>query len=415
MWTGSNTRAMLTGPDNSQSALPNKSLSIAVLWTRQATGDPAVMTEWAVFKRLLDAVYQHSTLLGQVWLTVTLIFRLLIVAVASESVYEDEQAQFACNTLQPGCPTVCYDRFAPISHPRFWIFQIIIVSSPSLCFLIYVWHMLSKGGTVGDGRKGICPISEDASNKDQADISKYKPYTGGPYKSDEQLLFLYNEQDTFRDLNAEPCTTKWGKMGQPRNRIWNCYVLHVCCRTILEVAFVLGQWLLFGFRVPIHYKCQVFPCPLIVDCFVSRPTEKKIFLLFMFSVGVFCICLNIVELNHLGWKKIKSLITKRNNLHVQIEETTNPISVAEDSCCQVSTHHNLQDNKSHLQTKSSSSSSTSAAYDVHAQEHLRPHFNFAQKITLDKRFQEQTLYRMGEESGEISPKKVSRKNIDLWV
>ncbi len=102
------------------------------------------MTEWTLLKRLLDAVHQHSTMIGRLWLTVMVIFRLLIVAVATEDVYTDEQEMFVCNTLQPGCPNVCYNAFAPISQPRFWVFQIITVSSPSLCFIIYTWHNLSK-------------------------------------------------------------------------------------------------------------------------------------------------------------------------------------------------------------------------------------------------------------------------------
>lgn len=102
------------------------------------------MTEWTLLKRLLDAVHQHSTMIGRLWLTVMVIFRLLIVAVATEDVYTDEQEMFICNTLQPGCSTVCYDAFAPISQPRFWVFHIISVSTPSLCFIIYTWHNLSK-------------------------------------------------------------------------------------------------------------------------------------------------------------------------------------------------------------------------------------------------------------------------------
>uniref|UniRef100_A0A8C4DMB3 Gap junction protein n=1 Tax=Dicentrarchus labrax TaxID=13489 RepID=A0A8C4DMB3_DICLA len=216
------------------------------------------MTEWTLLKRLLDAVHQHSTMIGRLWLTVMVIFRLLIVAVATEDVYTDEQEMFVCNTLQPGCSTVCYDAFAPISQPRFWVFHIISVSTPSLCFIIYTWHNLSK-------------LPHNTTKR------------GDP-----------NNMVSLRVLSK-------------------CYVFHVCLRAVLEVGFVLAQWKLFGFQVPVHFLCTSAPCSQPVDCYVSRPTEKTIFLIFMFCVGVFCILLNLLELNHLGWKKIRQAVRLRES------------------------------------------------------------------------------------------------------
>uniref|UniRef100_A0A8C6WET6 Gap junction protein n=1 Tax=Neogobius melanostomus TaxID=47308 RepID=A0A8C6WET6_9GOBI len=216
------------------------------------------MTEWTLLKRLLDAVHHHSTMIGRLWLTVMVIFRLLIVAVATEDVYTDEQEMFVCNTLQPGCSTICYDAFAPISQPRFWVFHIISVSTPSLCFIIYTWHNLSK--------------------------------------QNGQLQKL----NTNNDVQAIAVGV-----------LSKCYIFHVILRAILEVGFVLAQWKLFGFSVPVHFLCTSEPCSQPVDCYVSRPTEKTVFLLFMFCVGIFCILLNLLELNHLGWKKIRQIVKLR--------------------------------------------------------------------------------------------------------
>uniref|UniRef100_A0A3Q3EU45 Gap junction protein n=1 Tax=Labrus bergylta TaxID=56723 RepID=A0A3Q3EU45_9LABR len=218
------------------------------------------MTEWTLLKRLLDAVHQHSTMIGRLWLTVMVIFRLLVVAVATEDVYTDEQEMFVCNTLQPGCSTVCYDAFAPISQPRFWVFHIISVSTPSLCFIIYTWHNLSK-------------LLQRGETNNTMSLNKTQMASGGVLSK--------------------------------------CYIFHVCLRAVLELGFVLAQWKLFGFQVPVHFLCTSAPCSQPVDCYVSRPTEKTIFLLFMFCVGVFCILLNLLELNHLGWKKIKQVVRLR--------------------------------------------------------------------------------------------------------
>ncbi|XP_057245163.1 gap junction delta-2 protein-like, partial [Malurus melanocephalus] len=77
-------------------------------------------------------------------LTVVVIFRILIVAIVGETVYEDEQTMFMCNTLQPGCNQACYDKAFPISHIRYWVFQIILVCTPSLCFITYSVHQAAK-------------------------------------------------------------------------------------------------------------------------------------------------------------------------------------------------------------------------------------------------------------------------------
>lgn len=287
------------------------------------------MTEWTLLKRLLDAVHQHSTMIGRLWLTVMVIFRLLVVAVATEDVYTDEQEMFVCNTLQPGCSTVCYDAFAPISQPRFWVFHIISVSTPSLCFIIYTWHNLSKvphnttqmqgqgaRDTAGQdaGRHGGKEVNDSSCSTDSCSIHSHKHL-------DHSLADILNgitahgqqiRENVDRQLQA--CTCKEGGSDGPAvfgGVLSKCYIFHVCFRAVLEVGFVLAQWKLFGFRVPVHFLCTSAPCSQPVDCYVSRPTEKTIFLLFMFCVGVFCILLNLLELNHLGWKKIQQVVQLR--------------------------------------------------------------------------------------------------------
>ena len=42
---------------------------------------------------------------------------------------------------------------------------------------------------------------------------------------------------------------------------------------------------MFGFKVEYKFMCEGEPCPLRVECWVSRATEKTIFLWFMFIVG----------------------------------------------------------------------------------------------------------------------------------
>ena len=292
------------------------------------------MTEWTLLKRLLDAVHQHSTMIGRLWLTVMVIFRLLIVAVATEDVYTDEQEMFVCNSLQPGCSTVCYDTFAPISQPRFWVFHIISVSTPSLCFIIYTWHNLSKlphnttqrlwqglGDIPGQGgpdvRRDGQEVYDQSCNSDSCSIRSHKHLghsladvleditAQSLQRGDPKNMSLHQARACpFKDGSTEGHLISGGVLSK-------CYIFHVCLRAMLEVGFVLAQWKLFGFQVPVHFLCSSAPCSQPVDCYVSRPTEKTIFLCFMFCVGVFCILLNLLELNHLGWKKIRQAVRLR--------------------------------------------------------------------------------------------------------
>lgn len=302
------------------------------------------MTEWTLLKRLLDAVHQHSTMIGRLWLTVMVIFRLLVVAVATEDVYTDEQEMFVCNTLQPGCSTVCYDAFAPISQPRFWVFHIISVSTPSLCFIIYTWHKLSKlhdtgrrhrhavgellAQDVGRGVKenlgkvgGDQEVYPQSCSSDSCSVLSHKHlghslvdiFDGiaahGVQKGD-LVTSGHIQAGTFKDGSSDGPAGSGGVLSK-------CYIFHVCLRAALEVGFVAAQWKLFGLQVPVRFLCTSSPCNQPVDCYVSRPTEKTIFLIFMFCVDVFCIFLNLLEINHLGWKKIRQVVRLREEMSWQ--------------------------------------------------------------------------------------------------
>ena len=73
-------------------------------------------------------------------------------------------------------------------------------------------------------------------------------------------------------------------------------------RLLAELTFLAGQALLYGFRVAPRFVCAGPPCPHTVDCFVSRPTEKTVFLVFYFAVGLLSALLSVAELGHLLWK-----------------------------------------------------------------------------------------------------------------
>lgn len=72
------------------------------------------MGDWNSLGDVLEEVHSHSTFMGEIWLTIVFIFRMLLLGVAAEDVRDDEQSAFACNTQQPGCNNICYNDVFPL-------------------------------------------------------------------------------------------------------------------------------------------------------------------------------------------------------------------------------------------------------------------------------------------------------------
>ncbi|XP_031824596.1 gap junction delta-2 protein-like [Sarcophilus harrisii] len=247
------------------------------------------MGDWSFLGRLLTEVQNHSTVIGKIWLTALLIFRILLVTLVGDAVYGDEQSKFTCNTLQPGCTNVCYNSFAPISHLRFWIFQIVLVATPSIFYIVCLLHQVALEERLEVERDGLLELWLRQAASRQA-----FPGSGGLVPSIPlEGQSVDGEEGLPRPASQDPV--------QLANRVLVIYIVHVVLRSFLELGFLVGQYYLFGFDVPHLFRCETYPCPTQTDCFVSRATEKTIFLNFMFGVGLGCFFLNLAELHYLGW------------------------------------------------------------------------------------------------------------------
>lgn len=67
-----------------------------------------------------------------------------------------------------------------------------------------------------------------------------------------------------------------------------------------------------GYDMPRLSKCNLEPCPNVVDCYISRPTEKKIFTIFMVVTSAICIFMCICEMIYLICKRVQKLIRKKH-------------------------------------------------------------------------------------------------------
>ncbi|XP_038835937.1 gap junction protein alpha 8 paralog b [Salvelinus namaycush] len=245
------------------------------------------MGDWSFLGNILEEVNEHSTVIGRVWLTVLFIFRILILGTAAEFVWGDEQSDYVCNTQQPGCENVCYDEAFPISHIRLWVLQIIFVSTPSLVYVGHAVHYVH--------------MEEKRKEREEAELNRQQELS-------EERLPLAPDQGSVR--TTKETSTKGSKKFRLEGTLLRTYICHIIFKTLFEVGFVVGQYFLYGFRILPLYQCSRWPCPNTVDCFVSRPTEKTVFIIFMLAVACVSLFLNFVEISHLGLKKIRFVFRK---------------------------------------------------------------------------------------------------------
>ncbi|XP_064809523.1 gap junction protein beta 9a [Oncorhynchus masou masou] len=232
---------------------------------------------WSALESLLSGVNKYSTVFGRVWLSMVFVFRVMVFVVAAQRVWGDESKDFVCNTRQPGCTNVCYDSIFPISHIRLWALQLIFVTCPSLMVMAHV---------------------------------KYREGKDSKYASQHQGSHLY----------ANP--------GKKRGGLWWTYLVSLIFKAGFDVAFLYILYYIYhGYDMPRLSKCALEPCPNTVDCYISRPTEKKIFTIFMVVSSAVCIFMCILEMFYLLGKRLQKVLKVRQAnkrlLFAECHEVTN--------------------------------------------------------------------------------------------
>ncbi|XP_029937660.1 gap junction beta-4 protein-like [Myripristis murdjan] len=218
---------------------------------------------WSALENLLSGVNKYSTVFGRVWLSMVFVFRVLVFVVAAQRVWGDESKDFVCNTRQPGCTTVCYDSIFPISHVRLWALQLIFVTCPSLMVVAHV---------------------------------KYRE------EKDRKYVMLHQGSHLY----ANP--------GKKRGGLWWTYLLSLIFKAGIDTCFLYILYRIYhGYDMPRLSKCRLEPCPNTVDCFISRPTEKRIFTLFMVVTSALCVLMCMCEMIYLICKRIQKVLKVRHD------------------------------------------------------------------------------------------------------
>nr|XP_039254991.1 gap junction alpha-4 protein-like [Styela clava] len=320
---------------------------------------------WHVFEKLLEGVANYSTFIGKLWITFFFIFRIIMVASVGDTVYSDEQSQFICNTLQPGCTNVCFNRFSPISQIRFWAVQILFVGMPSVIFIVFAMHKMSslshqeqedqnhasrrdgryEGSQSVDydhkarrrrGNENTSEKSVEARGSNQTSLPQYDDVANGKQRPANGVVKMkdprksssnHSKESVYTDkrLAAQVITmpgeekkkvrmkTVYNKDGKSEvvktPSIARAYFAQTIITTCIEGLFLVLQYNMYAFQVHELYECEGDPCPKQVDCYVSRPQEKTLFLLFMYAMTSLSILINVVELLHL----IRKYVCGSNN------------------------------------------------------------------------------------------------------
>ncbi|KAK9542097.1 hypothetical protein VZT92_002091 [Zoarces viviparus] len=244
------------------------------------------MADWSLLGNFLEEVQEHSTSVGKVWLTILFIFRILVLGTAAESSWGDEQEDFNCDTEQPGCENVCYDRAFPIAHIRYWVLQIVFVSTPSLIYMGHAMH------TVRMEEKRKSREEEEGDGGEREEDRGGGEGEGGEEKHGRKGEKVRGKEDKGQSA---------GRV-RLRGALLQTYILSILLRSIMEVVFLILQYIMYGVFLNPLYVCKAWPCPHPVNCYVSRPTEKNVFIVFMMAVSAVSLALSALELHHLAWR-----------------------------------------------------------------------------------------------------------------
>jgi len=295
------------------------------------------MSSPAAFNSFLENVQQYSTLAGQMWTITFVVFRLFGYSAIGSQIYGDEEASFICDTKQPGCKQMCYNRFAPISHMKFWGFQILFIATPVMLFYFYAqWQngFIKKMQNLSKKQSKLqAEVSDNPENEklklELMKISNQRTSVGKKLGSTYGSTGDRTKEKmklTFKSSEAQSVIfTK---------KIKQAYILSCLSKFVMETFFVYLTYLvqtqqskaygLEGFMVPERYVCTHAgdyteggnsACGQNdeIICWVSRPFEKQIFLIYMLFVNGISLFLSLIEMLEIcfvsgrGSKNIKSI------------------------------------------------------------------------------------------------------------
>jgi len=273
-------------------------------------------------------VAQYSSVFGQIWYLLVFGFRLIIVTSLGGDVYGDEKGDFKCSTIDGGCTGLCYDKYAKISHMRLWCFQIIAVVTPTILFHFYVSYVnqqVKKIDDVEELRKNDNLIPESASTHKTLKRHDKRVKKVGKYERKQTITVIGSSTEIVKTVKimAVLLVTLLLRFAAEVGFMFVGYNITLVENTSSKGSGSNFLWLevpkMYECRISIEDDAMVRGCGSHlknhVSCFISRPTEKTIFLRYMNIVTFLCLIMTFVEIFVLTTRLFRSATRTRKSKH----------------------------------------------------------------------------------------------------
>lgn len=257
-------------------------------------------------QEFINKVRKYSNGWGKVWWLLNMLFRGFVVVTIGSAVYGDEYSSFNCDTNQPGCSQVCFNRFTPMNPIRFWSFQLVFVFLPTIFFYAYANRFNAKIELIEQLKHEIDNLISPENS-----IREYTPAENEELRKREFQVSLKRRKldKTIKQVGNYKRKTKFDVLdGEASDQIVSSkmksmYIFHCLVKILVECVFLYLNYILqaqqsqvydFGYLywgdtwyVPERYLCKTegtLACNQqleAVTCWVSRPKEKTYLLHYM--------------------------------------------------------------------------------------------------------------------------------------
>merc|ERR1719210_2756157 len=244
---------------------------------------------------------------------------------------------FQCDTQHPGCKLACFNRHSPMSVARFFQMLILLISLPKIFFYLFASHEQAE------------------YEREKLKHQKEKQKAMEAFKA-KMMEWQKKLQAGMKDLpkpdepnvpepesitNAKLSIRKNYYMGNAMEVLWTkpivtAHMIHFIALLVLEILGLLmlnwltqaamgeKEWSFFDpskYQYLEHYECEENRVSLLnnaameqcgngafTQCYVSRPSEKKLFLWYMVATAIMSIILLILDIilltrNHITKKQ----------------------------------------------------------------------------------------------------------------
>ena len=162
---------------------------------------------WNQLEQYVSTIQLYITGWGKIWNVNHFILRLFLLTIVGDELYDDEMSSFVCDTSQPGCRNVCFNKFSPMSHSRFWAAHVLFTAFPVLFFYAYA---IQKTSLIRKYQYNKQKLDQLESNKGQYNYT----YDACLHALDYRALKSKNKSRkswTFWDLKFNPTSENVGQ------------------------------------------------------------------------------------------------------------------------------------------------------------------------------------------------------------